>query len=93
MRTEGIYRYLLGIQETEQLKEKEMKDLLSKECKHRLKLVLKTKLRHKVMAANTWVIAILRHSAGVVEWKTDEVNELDRKTRKIMTIFGALHIV
>ena len=45
------------------------------------------------MAANTWVIAILRHSAGVVEWKTDEVNELDRKTRKIMTIFGALHIV
>lgn len=37
------YRYL-GILETDQLKEKEMKDLNSKEYKRRLKLVLKSKL-------------------------------------------------
>ena len=46
------YRYLL---ETEHLKEKEMKDLFSKEYKRRLKLVLKSKVsgRNKIMAANT----------------------------------------
>ena len=33
------YRYL-GILETDHLKEKEMKDLFSEECKRRLKLVL-----------------------------------------------------
>ena len=48
------YRYL-GILETDHLKEKEMKDLFSKEYKRRLKLVLKSKLsgKNKIMAANT----------------------------------------
>ena len=86
------YRYL-GILETDHLKEKEMKDLFSKEYKSRLKLVLKSKLsgKNKIMAANTWAFAILRYSAGVVEWKTNELKVLDRKTRKMMTLYGALH--
>ena len=47
------YRYL-GILETDELKEKEMKDLFSKEYKCRLKLVLKSKLsgKNKIVAAN-----------------------------------------
>ena len=65
------YRYL-GILETDHLKEKEMKDLFSKEYKRRLKLVLNSKLRgkNKIMDATTGAIAILRYSAGVIEWKT-----------------------
>ena len=31
------------------------------------------------------------YSAGVVEWETDELNVLDRKTREMMTHFCALH--
>ena len=42
------------------------------------------------MAANTWAVAILRYSAGVVEWKTDELKVLDRKTRKMMTLYVTL---
>ena len=85
-------RYL-GILETDHLKEKEMKDLFLKEYKRRLKLVLKSKLsgKNKIMAANTWAVAILRYSAGVVEWNTDELKVLDRKTRKMTTLYGALH--
>lgn len=85
------YKYL-GILETDWLKE-ETKDLISKEYKCRLKLVLKTKLRRKdkIVAVNTWAVATLRYSAGVVEWKVDELKELDRKTRKMMTLHGALH--
>ena len=70
------------------------KDLFSKEYKRRLKLVLKTKLsgKNKIMAVNTWAVAILRYSAGIVEWRShDELKELDRKTRKMMTMHGALH--
>ena len=86
------YKYL-GILEADHLKEKEMKDLFSKEYKRRLKLVLKTKLngRNKIMAVNAWAVAILRYSAGVIEWKSDELKELDRKTRKTMSLYGALH--
>ena len=64
------YRYL-GILEKDHLKEKEMKDLFSKEYKRRLKLMLKSKLsgKNKIMAANTWAVAILRYSADVVSGK------------------------
>ena len=58
-----------------------------------LKLVLETKLngKNKIIVVNTWVIAILRYSGGVVEWISDEVKELDKKTKKILTLHGALH--
>ena len=56
------YRYL-GILETDHLKEKEINDLFSKGFKRRLKLVLNSKLsgKNKIMAANTWAVAILRY--------------------------------
>ena len=46
------------------------------------------------MAANTWAVAILRYSTGMVEWKTDKLKlkVLDKKTRKLMTLYGALHL-
>ena len=55
--------------------------------------MLKTKLsgKNKIMAVNTWAVATLRYSAGVVYWKVDKLNELDRKTRHMMTLHGALH--
>ena len=55
-------------------------------------MVVKTKFsgKNKIMAANTWAVANLRYSAGAVERKTDELKVLDRKTRKMMTLHGAL---
>ena len=47
---------LIGILATDQMKEKETKDLFSNEYKHRLKIVPKTKLsgkKKKIMAVNT----------------------------------------
>ena len=46
------------------------------------------------MAANTWAVAILWYSAGMVECKTDKLKlkVLDKKTRKLMTLYGALHL-
>lgn len=70
-----------------------MKEIDVNGYKYLLKLVLKTKLRgrNKIMAVNTWAVAILRYIAGVIEWQSEELKELDRKTRKTMSLYGALH--
>ena len=33
----------------------------------------------------------VRCSAGIIEWTKEQVKEMDRKTRKIITIYGGLH--
>ena len=38
-----------------------------------------------------WAVAILRYSTSVVEWRSDELKELERKTRKMMTMHEVLH--
>ena len=44
-----------------------------------------------VKAINTWAVAVLRYSGGVLDWNKDELQNMDRKTRKIMTMNRALH--
>ena len=55
--------------------------------------MLKPKLsgKNKIIAANPWTVAILRYISGLVEWKTDELKVLDKKTRKMTTLYGTLH--
>ena len=57
------------------------------------KLNGKSKLngRNKIMAVNTWVFSVMKYGAGILKWNTDELKSLDRRTRKFMTIHGALH--
>ena len=67
-----------------------MKRQLRKEYKRRVKLILSSKLhgRNKVMAVNTWAVAMLRYGGGVLKWTTEE---LDGKSGKVMTMYGSLH--
>ena len=44
-----------------------------------------------IKAINTWAVSLLRHSAPFVNWTKEEVREMDRMTRKTMTMNGALH--
>ena len=44
-----------------------------------------------IKAINTWAVSLLRYSGGIVNWTKSELAELDRKTRKLLTINGALH--
>ena len=83
-----IFRYRL-----DKIKEREMKEKITKEYKRRQRLILKSKLkgRIKVMAINTWAVAIFRYGAGIIQWKASELKDLDRKSRKTMTMYGGLH--
>ena len=56
-------------------------------------MILKSKLngRNKITALNTWAVSILRYGAGILKWNKNELQETDRKTRKLKTINNELH--
>ncbi|XP_063595812.1 uncharacterized protein LOC134772704 [Penaeus indicus] len=89
---ESGYKYL-GIVEMDKIKETDMKEKFTSEYKRRLKLVLKSKLngKNKILAINTWAVSVLRYGAGILKWTVDELKNMDRKSRKIMTMHGAVH--
>ena len=43
-----------------------------------------------VRGVNTWAVSLLRYSAGFVSWRKSELQAIDRKTRKLFAICGAL---
>ena len=89
---EGGHKYL-GMLEYNKVKEKEIKTEFVREYKRRIKLILISKLngKNKMKAINSWTVAILRYGAGVLEWRVDELKELDKKTQKLLTIHKELH--
>ena len=44
------------------------------------------------MADNTWVASVMRYDAGILKWNTDELKNLDKRTRKFMTMHEVLHL-
>ena len=70
-----------------------MKGKFSKEHLQWPRLILRSKLngRNKIMVVNNWVVSLMRYGAGILKWNTEELKSLDRKTRKFMTMYGALH--
>ena len=89
---ESGYKHL-GILEYDRVKEQEMKDKFRNEYFRRPKLILKSKLngRNKIMARNTWAVSILRYGAGILKWNKNKLQEMDRKTRKLMIMNKELH--
>ena len=86
------YKYL-GMLETENIKNTEMKEQVTSEYKRRLKNILKSKFNAENLtrAINTWAVSIFRYSAGIIDWTKQELQNIDRKTRKVMTVYKALH--
>ena len=89
---EDGYKYL-EILEYDSVKEQEMKDKLRNEYFRRAKLILKSKLngRNKIMALTTWVVSTLRYGAEILKWNKNELQKMDRKTRKFSTVNKKLH--
>ena len=42
-----------------------------------------------VRGVNTWAVSLLTYSAAFVSRSKSEVEAIDRKTRKLLTIYGA----
>ena len=86
------YTYL-DIVELDKIKENELKENTLKEYKRRLRLVLKSKLnrKNKITAINLWAVAIFRYGAGMLQRKESKLKDVDRKSRKTITMYGVLH--
>ena len=56
-------------------------------------VVCKSKLngKNKINALNTWAISLMRYGAGILNWRVNELDKMDRKTRKILTINKEFH--
>ena len=70
-----------------------MKLNVSKEYIRKLRNALKSKLNggNLVRGVNTWAVSLLRYSAAFVSWRKSELQDINRKTRKLFTMYGALH--
>jgi len=56
-------------------------------------LVLGTELsaKNKIQAIGSLAVPVLRYSFGIVNWHQEELQKLDRETRKLLTIHGQHH--
>ena len=36
-------------------------------------------------------MAVVRYGGGIIDWNIDELRQMDRKTRKMITMYGAFH--
>jgi hypothetical protein len=91
---EGVgYKYL-GILQADNIKSQDVKDQVKKEYFRRTRLVLKSQLNsgNTIRAINSWAIPVIRYTAGVVDWTIAELQETDRKTRKMMAIYRAFNM-
>ena len=86
------YKYL-GILEYDDIQNKAMKRKVKDEYFRRVKKLFRSKLNggNVVAGTNAWAVGIIRYSAGILDWNKKELKDMDIKTRKIMTLNGALH--
>ena len=80
---EDGYKYL-GVLKTDQIKHDEMKDKTKTEYLRRVRRVLQSKLNggNTIGAINTWAVSLVRYTAGIISWRKDELEAVDRKTKK-----------
>jgi len=50
-------------------------------------MILKSDLnaRNKITAIGALAVPVLRYSFGIIDWRTEEIKKIDRKTRKMLT--------
>ena len=86
------YKYL-GIFEADDFKHEKMREIVRKEYFKRLTKLLKSVMYsgNLFSAINTWAVSLFSYSAGILEWTKAELQEVDRYTRKRITICKGMH--
>lgn len=84
------YKYL-GILQSDMTKKAEAIETVRREYFRRLRLTLKSELNagNTIRAINAWAIPVIRYTGGIVDWTVAELREIDKKTRRLLTLHGA----
>jgi hypothetical protein len=55
--------------------------------------MLKSELnaRNKITAIGALVVPVLRYSFGIINWRLEEIKQIDRKSRKMLTLYKMHH--
>ena len=66
---------------------------IKKEYLCRTKKILETKLSsiNLIKEMNSWAVSLVRYSGPFLKWTREELEQMDQRTRKPMTIHNALH--
>ena len=83
---DGAYKYL-GVQESHKIKMEEMNLDVRQDYYRKVRKVLESSLNR----GNTLAVASVRYTECIVDWTVDELKIMDKKTRQLMTLNGALH--
>ena len=70
-----------------------MKRSVKTEYFRRAGSALKSKLNagNVFQAVNIWAVPTVRYGALIIQWTKEKLQQKDRKTRKLITIYGRLH--
>ena len=92
LQDEEAYKYL-GVLENDKIKSTEVKDILRQEYFRRVKKILRSKLNagNIIEAINSRAVSLIRYGAGIIDWRRDELKDIDRKTRKLFTMHRSMH--
>ena len=92
LREKEAYKYL-GILEGDIIKQVKMKEKIKKEYLRRTRKLLGTKLcsRNLIKGINTWAVPLVRYSGPFSKSTTEELKQMDQRTRKLMTMHKALN--
>ena len=86
------YKYLGIIQDMLTI-DTRVKQKVITEYRSRFRSVLSSHLNghYKMIALNCYAIPVIRYSAGILNWTQAELDDIDRKSRKLLTIYKGLH--
>ena len=94
LRSIGESHKYLGVAEAADVVN-EMKDKVKKEYHRRVRKVLETKLNsgNVFKVIKIWAVSVVRYSAACLQWSRLELQEIDRRTRKSLTMQNGFHLV
>jgi hypothetical protein len=86
------YKYL-GIEESEAIQHQQNKERWKQEYRRRSIIILKFELnaRNKITAIGALAVPVLSYSFGIINWRIEEIKQIDMKTRKILTMYKTHH--
>ena len=78
--------------ESDGIQHSKMKEKIKNEYYRRM-LILKSELNsaNKMAAINTLAVPVVTYSFDIINWTIADIDRLDRKTRKLLTIYRMHH--
>jgi hypothetical protein len=66
---------------------------LKKEYTRRLRMIQKSESNAKntITAIGALAVPVLRYSFGIINWRLEDIRNIDRKTRQILTLYKLHH--